>query len=554
MKKITWASLLLIFISFPGISQEIELAPVTGTVAIENATIVPRPGESINKGTVLIKDGVILAVGNNVKVPAGARIVKADSMYLYPGFILGSSHAGIKTEEEKQESNQQVKDPGNPPNELAGITPYRKVYQLFDAGESSIGKWREAGFTVANTMPKGGMLPGTSSIILLGGNKQDHIIKDDAGFYSTLDPARRIYPATILGVMAKYRDLFRSAEQTMQYSEAYNADPSGRQRPNKDVVLEAFYPVIRKEMPVYFKAEEILDAQRAMLLEKDLDFNLILTELKQGWDLVDEIKSTGASVQFSLDMPEWKEEKKDSAKTEEISEEKKMLQNRRDEFLKKYYGQMAKFSEANIPFSFSGINVKPQDIQKHLQKIVAQGLSEQNALAALTTVPASQFGLERSIGTVEKGKMANLVISNKPYFEKDSKIKYVMIEGKLYEYDLKEKKEASPEVLDIVSGQWTFTTETPGGNMTGNIVIKKVGENFSGTIYNDITAQESELNNIEISGDNLSFNFDVHYQGQNLNLLANLEISGESFEGFLSMVGQQGSFPIEGSKVPQNRS
>lgn len=554
MKKINWALLLLIFVTFPGISQEIDLAPVTGTVAIENATIIPRPGETLDKGTVLIEDGVILAVGQNVSIPPGARIVKADSMYLYPGFILGSSHAGIKAEEEKQERNQQVKDPGNPPNELAGITPYRKVYQMFDAGESSIKNWREAGFTVANTMPKGGMLPGTSSVILLGGSKENHIIKDETGFYSTLDAARRIYPATILGVMAKYRDLFRSAKQAMEYSEVYKNDPSGRQRPNKDVVLEAFYPVIKKDMPVYFKAEELLEAQRAMVLEKDLDFNLVLTELKQGWDLMDEIKSTGTSVQFSLDMPEWKEEKKDSSKTEEISEEKKMLQNRREEFLKKYYGQMAEFSKANIQFSFSGINVKPQDIQKHLQKIVEQGLSADHALAALTTVPASQFGLEGSIGTVEKGKMANLVISNKPYFEKDSKIKYVMVEGILYEYDLKEKKEASPEVMDIVSGEWSFSTETPGGTMTGNIVIKKDGDSFSGTIYNDITAQENELKNIQISGNNLSFNFDVQYQGQNLNLLANLEISGETYQGFLSLVGGEGSFPIEGSKVPQTRS
>ncbi|MCP9199838.1 amidohydrolase family protein [Gramella sp. GC03-9] len=551
MKKITWAFLLLLFINFSGLAQDKELAPVTGTVAITNVTIVPEPGKKIDKGTVLVKDGLIEAVGANVKVPPGARIVKADSMHLYPGFILGLSHAGIKMPENKEAQNAKVEDPGNPPNELAGITPERKVYQYLTMGEKSVSDWREAGFTVAQTVPSGGMLPGTTSLILLGGNTDNPIMKAETGLYSTFDGARRMYPATVLGVMAHYRQLYRQADQAMNYSNSFQEDPSGRKRPAKNRTLEAFYPVVKKQIPVFFQAEEVLDAQRAMLLKKDLGFDLVLTELKEGWDLVEDVKSSNSRVQFSLDLPDWDEKKKDSAKTEKNSEEKTQLEKRKQEFLKKYYSQMADYASAGIQFSFSGIDVKPQDVQKKLQKIVENGLSTDAALQALTTTPAQQAGMEKSIGTVEAGKLANLLVSNKPYFEKDAKIKYVMIEGKLYEYDLKESKKPDAEVMDIVSGEWTFEADTPAGTMTGTIsILKDEGGDFSGSIYNSVTGEEKSLRNIRISEDVLSFAFSVTYQSQNMDIETSLTISGESFEGFMEIAGSGESFPVEGNKVP----
>ncbi|TRO65157.1 amidohydrolase family protein [Christiangramia sabulilitoris] len=555
MKKITWAFLLLLFITYSGRAQDKELAPVTGTVAITNITINPKPGEIIENGTVLVRDGLIEAVGKNIQIPPGARILKADSLHLYPGFILGHSHVGIKMPENKEDRNAKVEDPGNPPNELAGITPERKVYQYLDMTDKSVSEWREAGFTVAQTSPKGGMLPGTGSMILLGGNPENPILKAETALYSTFDGARRMYPATILGVMAHYRQLYRQADQSMEYSIAFDKDPSGRKRPTKNRTLEAFYPVIKNQVPVFFKTEEILEAQRAMILQKDLGFDLVLTELKEGWDLVSDVKTSNSKVQFSLDMPKWEEKKKDSSKTEDTSKEQIALEGRRQEFLKKYYSQMAEYAAAGIPFSFSGLEVKPKDVQKNLQKIVENGLSTDAALAALTTTPARQAGLDKSIGTVEKGKLANLLISNKPYFEKDARIKYVMIEGKLYEYDLKESKKPDAEVLDIVSGDWTFEAETPAGTMTGTItILKDEGGDFTGTIYNTITGQENELRNIQLSADVLSFEYSVTFQSQNLDIEASLTISGESFDGYMEIAGSGESFPVEGSKVPAKRN
>jgi imidazolonepropionase-like amidohydrolase len=553
MKKITWTFLFFFLILLPLQAQDDELAPVTGTVAVINVNIVPSPGQMIERGTVLVKDGLITEVGKNVSIPPGARIIKADSMYLYSGFILGMSNVGIKMPEQK--GTPEVKDPGNPPNDLAGITPERSVNDYLDPSSKSISDWRELGFTTAQTAPSGGMLPGTASVILLkGSNNQvgDFILKPGTALYSTFDGARKMYPATIIGVMAKYRELYRQAEQAKNLGQVYLNDPTGRERPKYNKTLEAFYPVVNKQAPVAFHAEELLPAQRAMLLNKELGFNLILTELKEGWDLMNDIKNLGSPVLFSLDLPEWKEEKKDSAKVEKeekISAENQRLESRKEEFKKKYYGQMGQFAAANISFGFSGLEGKTGDVQKNLRLIVENGLSEKAALAALTTTPATMLGLNQITGTVEKGKMANLLISNKPYFEKDSKVRYVMVEGKLFDYELKEAQKADPSSIAMAVGTWTYRTDTPDGPITGTMIIKNDDGVLSGTITNSMTGGESTIEDIILTEDKLSFSFDLVAQGQAMTINSVITLSEDSFEGNFNGAG--GVYSVKGTKTPE---
>jgi hypothetical protein len=310
--------------------------------------------------------------------------------------------------------------------------------------------------------------------------------------------------------------------------------------------------VVNKQAPVAFHAEELLPAQRAMLLNKELGFNLILTELKEGWDLMNDIKNLGSPVLFSLDLPEWKEEKKDSAKVEKeekISAENQRLESRKEEFKKKYYGQMGQFAAANISFGFSGLEGKTGDVQKNLRLIVENGLSEKAALAALTTTPATMLGLNQITGTVEKGKMANLLISNKPYFEKDSKVRYVMVEGKLFDYELKEAQKADPSSIAMAVGTWTYRTDTPDGPITGTMIIKNDDGVLSGTITNSMTGGESTIEDIILTEDKLSFSFDLVAQGQAMTINSVITLSEDSFEGNFNGAG--GVYSVKGTKTPE---
>ncbi len=542
-----------------------DLAPVTRTYAITNVNIIQAPGRKIDMGTVVVKDGLIVSVGKNVSIPAEAIIIKADSMYVYAGFIDGLSRIGVAVPKEEAGAARppRPKDPGNPSPEEAGITPYNEVRTSLNAGEKSIEEFRNAGFTVAQVVPGGGMLPGTGAVVLLGGKSPNNmLLVNGSAFYSELTPSRsRVYPATVMGVMAKYRELYRQASLNKSYQATYASNRSGIQRPESDRVLESFYPVIDKRVPVLFKAERVVEAQRVLTLQNDLGFSLILGDLKEGWDIIHKVKASNAKVFLSLDLPEDKDSNKDDKKKGESKkeekpatatlEEKQALEKRKAEFVAKYTSQAATFHKAGIRFGFSTLSVKASNVQAHVRRMVAAGLPEDVALASLTTTPAEILGLSDRLGTVDNGKIANLVISDKPYFNEKAKIRYVFVEGNMYKQEAKEtpKKSDASAKADI-SGEWSMTTETPDGSEQAKLVINKDGNSYSGTVSSARIGQAIKLENVKLVDNALTFQFAVDLGGQVLPIQVAVTVDGDTFKG-TSALGEYGSFATEGKKNPK---
>lgn len=536
------------------------LAPVTRTYAITNVNIIQAPGRKVDMGTVLIKDGIIKAVGKNISIPAEAIVIKADSMYVYAGFIDGLSRVGV-TKPKEEDNRERPKDPGNPSPERAGITPQNDVRSSLNAGDKSIEELRAVGFTTAHVVPYGGMLPGSGSIVLLGGQSADAmVLMSKTSFYSELTSAQRVYPATVIGVMAKYRELYRQATLSKNYESLYAANRTGLERPSTDRVLEAFYPVIDKRLPVLFKSEKILDIQRVLTLQSELGFTLMLADVKEGWDVINKIKTANAKTFLSLDLPEEKK-KEDKDKKEDKNKkeakpksatdlEKEALEKRKEDFVTKYTAQPATFQKAGITFGFSTLSAKTKDIPSNLRRMIAAGLTEDQALAALTTTPAQLLGLSDRIGTVDNGKMANLVISDKPYFNEKAKVRYVFVDGVLYTQEVKEEKKADKSGKKVeAQGNWTYSTETPQGTNTGKLKLKNDGGTYSGTISSNMSDKETEIKNAVLDGNKLTFTFDFQMGGNTMAIEVSLTLDGDSFEGSMA-VGSFGSFPMKGSKDP----
>lgn len=419
-----------------------NLSAVSRSYAITKVSVVQAPGRKLDNATVLIRDGIITAVGQNLSIPADATIIKGDSLYVYAGFIDGLSRVAVS--KPKEETKERQKDPGNPVPEAAGIAPYTDVRAVLNPVEKSIEEWRALGFTVGQVVPYGGMLPGRSGIVYYNGEATDQMVLNPlSGLYSELTPAERMYPATILGVLAKWKELYRRASYARAFSGVYATNKSGVEAPASDRILEAFYPVIDKQIPVVFKAEKSLDIQRVLNLKQQLGFGVTLTEVKEGWDDIPAIKSN-ARVFLSLELPEEKKEEKgkaDAAKKKDLeamfpdSVERKALEKRREEFISLYGSQAAAFQKAGVPFGFSTLSTKPQDVRGNLKRMIKGGLTEDAALAALTVNAAQALGLSDRLGTIDNGKIANLVISRRPYFDDKSMVKYVFISGKLYKVE-----------------------------------------------------------------------------------------------------------------------
>lgn len=540
--------LFLISVSIGGTAQS-DPPKVTKKYFIENANVTTRPGTQLANTSVLIVDGIITQVGTNLKAPYDAIVIDADSMYVYPAFIAGLSTIGVKKAENKNNERPKVERTGYPPNDLAGITPETPLSATYNASEGSIKEFREAGFAVAHSVPEGGMLPGKGSLISLNSEAFNKaVIKEDMSLFAQFKGANRVFPATTIGVMAKLREMYKNAELSLIHTKSYAANPKNKKRPSADAATEALYPVITKEIPVYFLTEEHLDVYRALQLKSDLGFDLVMSELKSGNNAVEKIKANSGQVMISLDLPKEEKEKKDDKK--EVSEEEKAFEAKKAQAAAERVGQAAKFEKSGLPFTYSFMEIKGKDVMPAVRRMIKGGLSEEKALSSLTIDAAKLLKIDNITGTIETGKLGNVIISTDSLFKEDSQIKMVFVDGVQYTIEVKEKKKSDPNAEPAsIAGMWNYEIDIPGMTPTGTINITKDGDEYKIiATSNQNPGEDITAENIVLDGKVLTFDYTVNTQGMTIKVSNEITIDGDSFEGQV-VVADFGSFPITGTKT-----
>jgi len=527
---------------------------VTNTYALENVHVITSPGNVINNASIVIKDGLIQNVGRGISIPANAKKLKVDTMFVYAGFIDGLSHIGLpKPKANKSASKGPKQAPGNPTNERAGITPHKSVQSLIDPKSKTISDYRQAGYTAVHTVPYGKMLPGQGTLILLNGARtKDMVYEADISTFSQLKGASGVFPNTIIGVMTKWRELFKQAEQANHHISKYKSSTSGMKRPTYDASTHAMIPVTKGQSPVFMLTESHLDIHRAMTLQKDLGFKMTLTGLKNGWRLTDKIKANNHSILLSLNLPkkEKDEKKKNEAVKDKWADEKSALMARQKEEIKNRVMQAASFEKSGVRFGFTTEGTKANKIKENLLRMVKEGLSEKAALAALTTNPAAILGVQHVMGTVEKGKIANLVISKGSYFDEKSEIRYVVVDGHPHKYEpksTKSKKSTGPvsEKFKNIAGTWSYVINTGETSMTGELDISEDNGGLVGILSGSQIDQPADIDEITIDGNTLSFSVLVDGQVQ---VEWTGTIEDDEMTGTVNAEGM-GTFSISGTRT-----
>ncbi len=174
---------------------------------------------------------------------------------------------------------------------------------------------------------------------------------------------------------------------------------------------------------------------------------------------------------------------------------------------------------------------------------------EDAALAALTTTPAQMLGVSDRIRTVDNGKMANLVITDKPYFNEKSKVRYVFVDGVMYKLDVKEAKKTDGAKAEI-EGSWSSVIQTPQGSNDHKMVFKKEGTAYSGIVSGGMLTTPVDMKDVTLEGTALTFNYSIMINGSALKIEVEVAVDGDGFKG-TATAGQFGSFPIEGTKDPK---
>ena len=422
-----------------------------GTHALVGGKVVVRPGEAIDGGTVIIRDGLIKSVGKAPAVPADARVWDMKGMTIYSGFIdaylpLDTTNPPVSTTETEPDtagsprargvqffgvSTAGEKDQRGPGYEVSKVTPEYRAMRDYLPKTKTLEPLRELGFTAGLIAPSHGIVRGTSAMVAFSDQEPNQaVIKADVFQHVAFETAQaegRAYPDSLMGVIAVIRQSILDAQFYARDQVDFDAHPTERKRPEFDPALEAFGPVLGGKMTVAIEPGSALMVDRAARLAHELGFNFCLIASGQEWRRPDLIKTAGTPFIVPLNFPtlpklpssnDWEQVTVDELRAWDWAAENPALLRQQG---------------LEVALTTYGLS-DPKDFRENLRLTLDRGLSETDALAALTVVPARLCGVEKMLGTIEPGKLANLtVVKGKSYFEQDTKVLQVWIDGRVFE-------------------------------------------------------------------------------------------------------------------------
>ena len=410
-------------------SVHAEVPPV---LAIKDARVITVSGPILEKGTVVIRNGLIEAVGANITIPPDAWVLEGAGLNVYPGLMDSLSTWGITEASALAPSGDQQRGrSGGPPTpqnaappvvsrgpeDRPGTTSWLKAQDLVKPSDRRLEAARNAGFTTAVTFPTRGIFAGQGAVIsLAGANSGNMVIAPSVGQYISLTPTGFTgYPGSLMGVFAYIRQVYSDAEYYKTAKARYAAKPSVA-RPEYDRALEGVLETPRVLLP----AARTVDVDRMLSFASDIKVQPVLYGLHRGYTRADVIAKSGVPVLVSL---KWPERPRD---TDPESIESLQVLKLRDEAASTPKALAA--AKAKFAFYSDGIE-RPADILRAVKKAIDAGLSQDDAVRAMTLSGAEIFGVSDRLGSIDKGKIANLTITKGELFRDGTKVEYVIIDG-----------------------------------------------------------------------------------------------------------------------------
>ena len=379
------------------------------TVALVGGTVHPVSGPVIPNGTVVIRDGKIDSVGAGLAAPTGARVVSCAGKHVYPGFISANTVLGLTEISSVTGSNDDT--------EIGAINPNIRAEVQINPESELIPVARMGGITSALVMPRGGAIAGTPALVHLDGwTYKDMTVRAPVALYvqwpgmtATTEEQKKVRDRAV----AEVRDAFEDARA---YSRARAAEGrTGVPRHDRDVKWDALDGALRGEIPVMFRAAGMnqLRAVLAFVDEMKLE-RVILLDGWDAWQIPDEIRKRNISVitSGSLSAPARRSEPYDTR-----------------------YALPGRLYAAGIPFCIAdgggrGDAMNTRNLPQHAATAAAFGLPRDEAVKAVTLYPAQILGVADRLGSIEPGKIADLIVADGDPLEITTRIEQVWIAGR----------------------------------------------------------------------------------------------------------------------------
>jgi imidazolonepropionase-like amidohydrolase len=382
---------------------------------IRNAKIVTVTGAVIERGSVLIRDGKIAEVGARVAAPANAKVIDATGLSVYPGMIDCGTSLGLTEINSIQETRDTT--------ELGDFNPHMRAIVAVQPHSELIPVSRANGITTAITRPSGRLVSGQAALINLDGwTWQEMTVKAPAAMAMEYPRAPRGRGAGFIQAegganIQQLRErqlnaLRQKLEDAQAYAKAKDARAADKSLPARpmDFVLEALVPVVKGELPVLMVANSEREIKGAIEIADKYKLKMVISGAEDAWKVAATLKEKNIPVIIGpvTDLP-----------------------NNEDDDYDINYSHAAKLHKAGVRFAFQTADAAyARNLPYQAGASAAFGLPKDEALKAVTIYPAQIFGVDKLLGSIEVGKMANLIVTDGDPLEFKTSVKHMFINGK----------------------------------------------------------------------------------------------------------------------------
>ena len=538
-------------LAWPGaLAAQYNDPPAPAAYALRGVTVVRADGSRVTGVNVVIRGGMIEAIGSNVAIPVDARVLEGDSLYVYPGIVDAQGEAEYQFPEIEVDRSEIAS--WDPPRDAQSFMPQRRVVDYLTETGPGLAEMRKKGLVAAAVHPEGRLMPGRGTVLVFrkGAMTSDELVAVPAlGPQMSFRGAQGVYPSTLFAVIAFYRQMFEDAGHQAAQIEAYDRNPEGLTAPAWDPDMDVVREAMGGRVPVFFEVDYGRDIQRVLKLAEEYGFTPIIVGGDEAWKVADELEARRVPVLVSLDFPKperWKPDEKEQEEAEPGNgngeEELDAAAQREKQRLEDIYSNAGRLSAAGVRFALTSGGGEA-DILDGARKAIEYGLSEEAALRAITATPASLLGID-AVAQVEAGMAATLIVTDGPLFDEETNVRYTFVDGALEVG--KKPGAASGEAPTVdVTGTWDVTSETEMGSISSRMILKQVGASFDGTTQSDFG--KSKIKDGTVSGNSISFVVVFSMGGETMEIEYTGTVEGERASG--SAEGPFGSIEWTAKRV-----
>ncbi len=457
--------------------------PPPAAYALQGVNVVFADGGTAEDMTIVVRNGLIEAMGRDVGVPEDAKVLEGDSLTVYPGFVDARGNAPFEFPDPEIDRGQITS--WAPPREAQSFMPHRRVAEYLTATGEDLADQRKQGIVAAAVHPDGRLMPGRGTVLLFRKDAEvsrELVLHPELGPLFTFDGAQGVYPSTTFAVIAFYRQSFEDALREGVFVNEYARDPRGIPTPTWDPDYAVLRSVAAREIPVYFVANRAEEIRNVLELSAEYGFNPVIVGGGEAWKVTDELVERNVAVLVSLDFPppqRWKPVAREATDTTaaevadtaagaldeaeggqqepgelrpEALREKKKLEN--------LYSNPGRLAAAGVTLALTS-GGGDTDIREGVRKVIEYGLSESDAMRALTTTPAGLLGIPNLL-RIEEEMAATFQVATGPIFGEETNVVYTFVEGELEE--------------GATDGAAAGDGDAPAFDMTGTWDLKFMGQ------------------------------------------------------------------------------